>query len=870
MKLAAHLVPLSLQPYLENLQFAHPGAFYLLLAIGVVLVWSLLRVGTVRRIGGPLLRAIVLALFVVALADPETVTHSIGKTRPVMVDMSASMTDAMRSWSASLLRDGFKLAPGDPAWIFAAEPEAITAGEVIADLSKATPCAGCDPKATNLEGALDRLAADPAVRNGRLVLITDGWETRGDATRAIGALNAAHIKLDIFTPPGAGKVPDVAMTELSLPPAMAKAAPFALGVTMTNLNGVPAAGTIALYEDDKLLQQRAVTLAPGQERFDFSVAPSRSGLVAYRAIFKPDNPALDRYEENDSQQGFVGIGARHKVLILTDSVRDASYLETVVRRMGLEPEVVVLASGQYSNTNFKDYEAVLLNNVPRARLSDAAQQALVRYVAGGGSLAMIGGDQSFGLGGYEGSPVAAAMPVIMKPPEHRQRQRALVLIIDKSGSMGRNDKLEYAKAAARTVLKTMSNNDLIAVIGFDSQPFVIVPLETLGTARPYFDQMIDRLRAEGTTYLLPAMEEAQRMLAASTAATRHVVILTDGETGGSAVMYYDLVAGMHHDGGITISTIAVGTEANVQLLQAISRYGGGGFYQTDSAAGLPRIFLTDVKQHGGEATMVEKQFIPHDVRPDPVLKDLAARQLPPVQGFVSTQLKPRATLSLYVDRQGSQEPLIASWRYGAGKAMAITTDASGRWSGSWVRNDFFVPLWDRLLAWMTPPVPPTEQQFAAALGYDNGRINIRLVDYDTTPGHRTPDMLTATVTRPNGSKVQALLTQNVPGELSGSVDAAHPGIYNIALKSLGAKAQALPPLAYAVSPAVTAELPRPEPNYALLETLATATGGRLNPSPTEVGMSRPTFEHRVSLSADLIVAAMLLLIAEALVRRLTY
>jgi Ca-activated chloride channel family protein len=870
MNVPPQFVPESLKAYLENLQFAHPAAFYLMLAVGVVLLWSLLRVQSIGRVGGPFLRAIVLALFVIALADPETVTHSIGKTRPVMVDMSASMTDAMRGWSAGLLRDGFKMAQSDPAWTFGAAPVLLTAGQVMTDLVRATPCPGCEPGATNLEAALDRLAADPTVRNGRVALITDGWENRGDATRALGALNAAHVKLDIFSPPGAGKVPDVAMTQLSLPPAMAKAAPFALGVTLTNLGNAPVPGSIVLYEDGKLLQQRAVALAPGQERFDFSVAPSKSGLVSYSAIFKPANPALDRYPENDSQEGFVGIGARHKILILTDSARDAGYLQTVVRRMGIEPEVVVLASGAYTNTNLKDYQAILLNNVPRARLSPAVQEALVHYVAAGGSLAMIGGDQSFGLGGYEGSPVAEAMPVIMKPPQHRQRQRALVLIIDKSGSMGRENKLEYAKAAARTVLRTMSDNDLIAVIGFDSQPFVIVPLEPLSRARPYFDQMINRLIAQGTTYLLPAIEQAQAMLAATTASTRHVVILTDGETGGTAVMYYDLVASMHHDGGITISTIAIGNEANVQLLQAISRYGGGGFYQTDSPSSLPRIFLTDVKQHGGEATMVEKQFIPHSVRPDPILKDIAARQLPPILGFVSTQLKPRATMSLYVDRQGNEEPLIASWRYGAGKAMAVTTDASGRWSGSWVRNDFFLPLWDRLLAWMTPPVPPTETQFSAALGYDNGRINIRLVDYDTSQGHRTPDMLSATVTRPDGGKVQALLTQNIPGELAGSIEAARPGTYRIELRSLGAKSQALPPLAYAVSPAVNAELPRPEPNYGLLETLATATGGHLNPSPGDVGMSRPTFEHRVSLSSYFITAAMLLLIVEALVRRLTY
>ena len=226
---------------------------------------------------------------------------------------------------------------------------------------------------------------------------------------------------------------------------------------------------------------------------------------------------------------------------------------------------------------------MVLNNVPRSRLSPAAQQALVNYVEEGGSLAMAGGDESFGLGGYQDSPLARALPVIMKPPQHRQRTRALVLIIDKSGSMGRNNKLEYAKAAARTVTKTMADTDLVAVIGFDSQPFVMVPLTPLSQSRPYFDQLINRLKARGTTYLLPAMQEAERMLAGNNASVKHVVVLTDGETGGTAAMYYDLVSTMHREGGVTISTIAIGREANLPLLESISKYGGGGFYQTDSA-----------------------------------------------------------------------------------------------------------------------------------------------------------------------------------------------------------------------------------------------------------------------------------------------
>src|SRR5208283_533354 len=186
-----------------------------------------------------------------------------------------------------------------------------------------------------------------------------------------------------------------------------------------------------------------------------------------------DNPALDAYLEDDALQGWVGVGAQRKILVLTDSQKDAVYLQTVIHRMGLDA-VIVPVSGQW-NGSVAGYDAVILNNLPRERLSEEAQNALVGYVERGGSLVMTGGDESFGLGGYQNSPIAKIMPVVMKPPEHKERQRELVLIIDKSGSMNRNDKLKFAVAAAEKIVTTLRDNDLIAVIGFDSQPFVVVP-----------------------------------------------------------------------------------------------------------------------------------------------------------------------------------------------------------------------------------------------------------------------------------------------------------------------------------------------------------------------------------------------------------
>ena len=262
------------------------------------------------------------------------------------------------------------------------------------------------------------------------------------------------------------------------------------------------------------------------------------------------------------------------------------------------------SDGQW-NGSLAGYDAVILNNLPRERLSEQAQNALVSYVERGGSLVMTGGDESFGLGGYQNSPLAKIMPVVMKPPEHKERQRALILVIDKSGSMDRDDKLKFAVAAAEKSDPTLKDNDLIAVIGFDSQPFVVVPLEPSRSPRPYFNEMVERLKAQGRTFLMPAMEQAERTLVDSDAPIKHVIVLSDGKVGGTLDMYYSLVASMHHDLGATISTIAIGKDADFSLLEGISKYGGGGYFQTDSAKNLPEIFVEDFKQHGGDVTMVE-------------------------------------------------------------------------------------------------------------------------------------------------------------------------------------------------------------------------------------------------------------------------
>ncbi|HVA39544.1 MAG TPA: hypothetical protein VNF49_02685, partial [Candidatus Binataceae bacterium] len=271
---------------LAGVKLANPSALWLLIAVGAILAWSLLSVDTPRKLFAPLLRAAVLALCVLALADPQTVTRSEGTTRPAVVDASASITGAMRAWTSTLLRNDLKLRAGDPAVIFATDPAPTTISGALSKLDAAAGCATCAPGATDLEAALEKVAANPAAHDGPVVLVTDGWENRGDAERALGAIRSAGVRLYIFTPPGARGIPNVAITGLAMPPALAKSESFALGVTTTNYNSTPVGGTISIFQNGRPIDARAVTLQSGQQRFDFPVHAEASGLTSYTASFK--------------------------------------------------------------------------------------------------------------------------------------------------------------------------------------------------------------------------------------------------------------------------------------------------------------------------------------------------------------------------------------------------------------------------------------------------------------------------------------------------------------------------------------------------------------------------------------------------------
>ena len=184
--------------------------------------------------------------------------------------------------------------------------------------------------------------------------------------------------------------------------------------------------------------------------------------------------------------------------------------------------------------------------------------------------------------------VGAALADAPKPKPAPREPGALVLVIDRSGSM-QGPKMEAVKTAAKAVISAMHPDDTIAIVGFDSEATVYVQ-PTRSSNRTQINKDIDRLTAGGGTNIFPGLGQAAEQLRPLKATRKHVILLSDGEAPTDGIA--DLVKEMRKD-KITISTVAV-DGADEKLLQDISTQGGGRFQKVTDLKTLSQTYVREL------------------------------------------------------------------------------------------------------------------------------------------------------------------------------------------------------------------------------------------------------------------------------------
>ena len=833
---------------------------------GLPLLWLWYRSGFVSLV----LHSLLVGVLIPGAAGLAILRPATAGAPLLAFDVSHSLTPDQRRWMRETAVRQFAPTPDTPTLLFAGRHQWLPWSQ--AEPLLLTPPPHLQLEETNLAGALTSLSGEgPGRKRGRpaasslaISLMSDGWETVGSAAPLLPLLAERHRRLYPFAPPGAEPAPNIAIRRIGAPPVAQKGDAVALSLVLANSHPRPVQGEMTLRHHGRPVWRGAVSLSPGVSLLTRPVRLSEDGLIPLQATFTPASGVEDARPDDNRAVAWVQVGKADTVLLLSARERDNRYLRQALNTRGFAVRAVAVSAPRAAVPAPESFGAVILNNVDKNRLPSALLPRLRAYVRNGGGLIIVGGESSLGLGGYTGTPVEHALPVSLMPPQKEEKRTAVMLVIDTSGSMRREQRLLFAKAGVRGVARNLKDSDLFGVIGFATEPFPVIPLNRLGKVRPDLESRTDRLSAAGGTSLFPALEAARRQLARQDATRKHVVILTDGETGGSGSEYLDLATVMRQELNITISTIAVGRRPNLRLLSRLAAYGGGAFHHTTDPASLPELFIGELEEKVEEKTMIEKTLTPIPNPRSPLLTDSAKRRLPPVKGYVEARLKTAARSDVSLRVNDTSSPLLASWSYGQGRAVAFTSDANGRWSAPWLGWDGFSAFWQQVVRWSLQSADGAAKKtdFTVELGHTDQGLVIELFSH---AGQERGRAAFAELRLPGDTTRELSLERLAPGHYQGVYPDPQPGDYRVELRL--PSGQTLGPLGYTVPARDRREVPRPQPNLVLLETLAQATGGSLNPDRS--GLVHPVGPPRPQpLLPYLIPLAVGLYVLELLARRM--
>lgn len=679
----------------------------------------------------------------------------------------------------------------------------------------------------------------PADRTRRLVLLSDGEQTRGDA--AGQALLAAGGDLTLSVVPlAAGDGPDVRVEDVLAPSRVDEGATYEVRVGLHADR--PTTGTLRLYRDDTFLGDRPVQLAGGRtEVFAIPQVARAPGLDRYRAVFEPDDPTLDGQTRNDQAMTTVQVLGRPRVLVVDRDPGSLGSLRQVLENEGLQVDLVQPASVPVGLDGLRAYAALVISDVPAWAFTRRQQEAVQTFVRDlGRGLVMIGGPESFGVGGYYRSPVEAALPVgVDLEDKTRFPTLAMVHALDKSGSMGSGSpsKMDLAKEAVLQTVDLLSPTDQLGVIGFDGAASFIVPLAPLDDkARVEAD--VASIRAGGGTDIYPALKRAIQALADSDAALKHIVLVSDGMTASGA--YEPLIGEAFRDDRITLTAIGIGADADRRTLEEFAAWGGGNSYLVTDPTAIPAIFTR-------ETLLATREFLKEeDVRAErtgdtELVAGLDVDALPPLHGYVVTSPKARATVPLVVGAGEHDDPLLAHWRYGLGRSVAWTSDARARWATDWLGTPGYTRLWSQVGRWSVGDIGDEGLQVQTSLR--EGRLEITVDAYGVDGGFANFLEGEARVVAPDLSVRPLELRQVGPGRYAASLPVDQDGSWLVGV-SLARDGQVV---GQAVEEAVqpySPEYRRHGDGTALLGELARVGGGSVLADPARV-FARPAVPRRI-------------------------
>lgn len=674
--------------------------------------------------------------------------------------------------------------------------------------------AGIDPEFSHLGSALETAYSLLPGSGGRIVLISDGLENIGDSLAMADMLAAAGIAVDVV-PLASQPGPEAAITNIALPKNTWPGQEVVAEVTVDST--VATGAELTVFWGSSLAFQGRVDIAPGIQTFPVSLQVQGQSLQWVRAVIDPDT---DSEVRNNSMDGLTFVQAAPRVLIVEGTSGKGAALQNTFVEAGISADRLTLAQANLSPVALAGYRAVVLADVPAYGMQDDQLQALESFVrVMGGGLTAVGGKTSFGMGFYQDTLLEQMLPVSMEVEQKEELPGLdMVLVIDRSGSMS-GEKLNMAKNAALRALDVLKERDRLGVVTFDDGFTVDCPLTPI-TDKADIAKGIEYIQVGGGTTIFPALEHAVGMLEGSTR-SKHIILLSDGQEG--AQYSYEGLLQRAVEQGVSLSTIALGSDADDRHMLYLSELGNGRSYSVSEGEDLPAVFVQETVLAGGD-WLVEEDFVPALLHPDAMA---LAGNTPGFGGYIASTPKPLAEVLMSTHRD---HPLLARWQYGLGRAAAFTSDTYGLWSMDFLAHPGFSSLWMDILNWTAPTGQASDIALESRLQGPGVEISA-LTNRQLEEG----ESMSVTMLDAQGNHEDLELLPAGGGSYSAKLDQVGQGVYLLSATRTDQDGQVLSQTlgGFAVPYPPEYQIQRYS-GRELLETLAEKTGGRVLTAPEEV------------------------------------
>jgi uncharacterized membrane protein len=832
---------------LLSAEVAQPAWLFLLLLIPVIVLMSyrsLAGLGPTRRVLAIGLRCLLILLLTLALAELRLRRPNDTTTVLFLVDRSLSIpqeidpdepTPVDRRWQRVKRFVGDAVAKRgsgherDQAGVivFGRRPRLVLPASDVPRLAlDDNVLAGVDTTYTDIAAAIKlALASFPEGSAKRIVLLSDGNENLGNAVEQARIAHQNGVQIDVVPlATGYRNENEVLVERVEAPQMTEQGARLPIRVLIRSYNPRIVTGTLALRQLSEGQPAAPVSIEAGpgvKERGPPAVVQLRPGLNAfsfkqsleavqrsytYEAVFQPLESindrgevvrglAGDRVQNNSASTHVVALG-RRRVLFVEARDKPHEHDHLIDRLQGAGEtkfQITTVTSADLPlgkadlGVFLSNFDCVVLANVPADEVSEE-QQEMIRsntYDQGCG-LVTIGGRESYGAGGYQGTPVEKALPVDCDIKSIKVTGKGGLVLVMHASEMDMGNALQ--KQIAKLAISKLAPADMVGMIYYDFNHKWHIPFQEIGGNRPSLMRQVDRMQPGDMPDFDNALQMGTRELTNPkyNLATKHMIVISDGDPQLNNPGYLQQMK----SAGVTCTTVGVATHGapeNTKMTQ-IANATGGKAYLNPPPKAIPAIYIRETRLVS-QSFLYEQRFMPQ-LRIASGPSDKLSGTLPPLYGFVRTTLKQSPLVEMGIEGPPTLDqrfPILASWQYGLGKAVAFTSDArSGSeqlgWDREWAGSDMFLKFWEQVIGWALRGVETGKLSLSTE--YRDGKVRVTVDARDERSRPLTDLRLQGMVTPPNqqpgeANSIELKFEQKNSGQYEAEFKAEDAGSYFI-------------------------------------------------------------------------------------------